>query len=124
MKIRVLSACLMFFFIYITKAQTISGSISNYDNNEIINSANIIIKELSNPKNIVEFKIVHNGKFSIKLKKQYSTILIEIKSYGYKDYKSIIQNLVLHKEYNLNVRLNKDHIFKLDEVVIIGEKKI
>ena len=123
MIIRVLPICLMFFFIYNTKAQTISGSISNYDNNKIINTANIIIKELSNPKDIVEFKIVHNGEFSIKLKKQYTAILIEIKSYGYKDYKKIIQNPVLQKEYNLNVRLNKDHIYKLDEVVVIGDKK-
>jgi hypothetical protein len=123
MKVIVLSIYFIFLFFSIAKAQTISGSIHDFDNKKLINTANIIIKEIHNPDTIIAFKAVHNGKFLFKLKKQYNSILVEIKSYGYLDYEKVVKDLVFSKKYNLDISLHKDTVLNLDEVTVIAKKK-
>ncbi len=65
-----LFSCILFY------SQTITGKIENISK-ETINFANIIIKESSSD-NISEFVIARNGQFSIRLKKDYSKINVEV----------------------------------------------
>ncbi len=118
-----ISVLLLLFYIIVIKSQTVSGSIHDFDDGELINSANIIIKELSNSDHIIQYKVVNNGNFSIAYKKNYKDIVIEITSYGYLNYKKVIKNIDTSKKYHLEVRLQKDKSVNLEEVLIIGKKK-
>ncbi len=115
---------LFFVFLCAIKAnsQTIFGTIANANTKKTIYDANVIIKELSNPAKISEYTVVNNGSFLIKLKKEYKTILIEVKSYGFLTYTKIIKNPIVNKKYELQILLQKNNN-QLNEVVIVAKKK-
>lgn len=108
---------------FFSEAQTITGTIIEYNSKKVIKSANILVKDLDNPEIILDFKVVYNGSFSFKLKELNKPILIEIKSYGYKPYEFIIKNTTLLKNYKLNIILKKNTAITLDEVVVVSKKK-
>jgi len=114
---------LLFFYAISLNAQIISGSIHDSKTNKIINAANIIIKETTNPNKIIGYKAVSNGEFSIQLKKNHSSVLIEIKSYGYYAFSKKINNLSKDKEHHINILLIENKALELEEIVITTKKK-
>ena len=92
-----------FFFVLIPLfyfGQTISGTIKDIDGNNIPFS-NILIKENSNPSSIIEFTNARNGKFSIVLKKEYETVLVELVAVGFYNETFIIEKPFKDKSYNI-----------------------
>ena len=110
-----LFSCILFY------SQTITGKIENISK-ETINFANIIIKESSSD-NISEFVIARNGQFSIRLKKDYSKINVEVTVNNYVSKNIIIENPEKNKTYTVDFVLEKENIKEIEEVVIQETKK-
>jgi len=102
-------------------SQTITCKIKNADN-ENVAFANILFKE---EKTLItkEFSTVENGSFSFQLKKDYDSLLMEIKSIGYITKKVFVGKPIKTHHYNYTLILEKDSVNTLDEVVIVGKKK-
>lgn len=114
-----------FFFVLIPLfyfGQTISGTIKDIDGNNIPFS-NILIKENSNPSSIIEFTNARNGKFSIVLKKEYETVLVELVAVGFYNETFIIEKPFKDKSYNIEFVLQKDKTTVLKEVIITSDKR-
>lgn len=113
----------IFFFllpIYMT-SQTINCTIKNSEGRDI-SFANILFKEEKTSKT-KEFTIAESGSFSFQLKKDYNSLLLQVKSIGYKTKEVLIGKPNIEKQYNYNLVLERDSINTLDEVVIIGKKR-
>lgn len=103
-------------------SQTISGNVVDIDGN-VISYCNLLIKENANPESIVEFTSVRNGKFSIILKKEYETLLVEAFSAQYESTFFVIQNPDKNKSYTIDFQFKKNKVANLEEVVIVAPKK-
>ena len=114
-------------FIIITKcfycnAQTIKGTITTLDN-QAVAVANIIVKDSANAKGIKEFTIARNGVYQITLKKEYSSIYIEVNATNYAKSNFTIKNSDKTKTYTNDFVLEKDMSFTLKEVEIVAKKR-
>lgn len=92
----------VFFFLcaLIIKGQTISGTIESASGKTLVR-ANILIKEVNDVENVKEFVITQSENFSITLKKDYKTILIEAISIGFYSETYTIENPLKDKTYNI-----------------------
>lgn len=116
---------LSFLFTLVTTfcfAQSISGTVKDGNNNSI-GFVNILIKEKTNPSQIVEFTNTTNGNFSISLKKSYKEILVEVNSHEFENETFTIQNPIKNKDYNIKFILSKKRIKEIEEVIISANKK-
>ena len=104
--------------------QTISGSIHDSESNALISSANIIITDTSIQERTLGFQVVRDGYFRIKLM-EFPTIpiLIKINSTGYQYYEHKVEQFPPEHDFKLAVRLLKDSIIQLDEVLLNAKKK-
>jgi hypothetical protein len=77
---------LFFFFVNITCAQTIKGTVKDSNGNPL--NAKIIIKKADSTNIITEFVLVTKGTFFYTLKKEYTldTIILEVSATGYSIY--------------------------------------
>lgn len=114
----------VFFFLcaLIIKRQTISGTIESASGKTLVR-ANILIKEVNDVENVKEFVITQSENFSITLKKDYKTILIEAISIGFYSETYTIENPLKDKTYNINFVLREDKTTKLDEVIVKAKKR-
>ena len=114
----------VFFFLcaLIIKGQTISGTIESASGKTLVR-ANILIKEVNDVENVKEFVITQSENFSITLKKDYKTILIEAISIGFYSETYTIENPLKDKTYNINFVLREDKTTKLDEVIVKAKKR-
>lgn len=101
--------------------QTINCTIKDSKGRDI-SFANILFKEEKTSKT-KEFTFAENGSFSFQLKKDYVSLLFQVKSIGYKTKDVLIGKPNKAQQYNYNLILEKDSINTLDEVVIIGKKR-
>lgn len=111
----------LFLIPFLVSSQTITCKIKNAKNEEVA-FANILFKE---EETLItkEFSTAENGSFSFQLKKDYDSLLMEIKSIGYITNKIFVGKPIKTHHYNYTIILEKDSINTLDEVVIIGKKK-
>ena len=110
------------FATFILNAQNIKGTVKDSVGNYIPFS-NILIRDNTNPQNIVEFSYARNGLFSLTLKKEYREILLEVTSPNYQSEKIIIENHKINRTYTFNVILQKNKSIELKEVIVVAEKK-
>lgn len=124
MKIIVVLILLLFHGFNSLFGQTILGSIHDSLSNEVISSANIIITETSIPEKTIGFQVVRDGYFRIKLSEvPTNTILIKINSTGYKYYEHKLEQLPFKHDFKLEVKLIRDTIIQLDEVLLNANRK-
>lgn len=112
----------MLFIFFNFYSQNISGTITDSNNKKIAN-ATLLFKEASNLNSIKEFNMSRNGTFSFSLKKEYQSLVIEVKSNGYNTQSISLENPIPSKSYVFNVVLEKDKNIVLKEVVILAKKK-
>ncbi|MDG2432219.1 hypothetical protein [Flavobacterium sp.] len=115
-------SCAILFVFSNFYSQNISGTITDNNNQKIAN-ATLLFKEASNLNLIKEFNMSRNGTFSLSLKKEYQTLVIEVKANGYITQSIAVEKPIPSKSYVFNVVLEKDKNIVLKEVVIIAKKK-
>lgn len=116
-------SCALLFIFFNFYSQNISGTITDSNNQKIAN-ATLLFKEASNLNSIKEFNMSRNGTFSFSLKKEYQSLVIEVKSNGYNTQSISLENPIPSKSYAFNVILEKDKNIVLKEVVILAKKKL
>jgi hypothetical protein len=104
-------------------AQLIKGTV--LDSNQKPISAQVLIKDASDPLTISEFVLTKNGKFEYLLKKDYSKngVLLEVIATGYSILEKSISPENLGGPLEFRFILIKERILALDEVVLEGAKK-
>jgi hypothetical protein len=115
-------SCALLFIYFNFYSQNISGTIADSNNQKIAN-ATLLFKEASNLNSIKEFNMSRNGTFSYLLKKEYQSLVIEIKSNGYLSQSITVENPIPSKSYVFNFILEKDTNIVLKEVLIVAKKK-
>jgi hypothetical protein len=114
--------CVLFCLCSKFYSQNISGTISDNNNHKIAN-ATLLFKEATNLNSIKEFNMSRNGIFSFSLKKEYQSLVIEVRSNGYTTQSISLENPIPSKSYVFNFILEKDRNIVLKEVVIVAKKK-
>lgn len=104
------------------KSQSINGILKDTNNKNITTSSNIILKDLLTNE-ILDFKVVYEGRFTFKIKKTYKNLFLETKVFGYQNYEQKIENININKQYDLELILIKDSITSLDEVIVTSKKR-
>ncbi|WP_339659959.1 hypothetical protein [uncultured Polaribacter sp.] len=104
------------------QSQSINGILKDTNNKNITTSSNIILKDLLTNE-ILDFKVVYDGRFTFKIKKTYKNLLLETKVFGYQNYEQKIENINSNKQYDLELILIKDAITSLDEVIVTSKKR-
>jgi hypothetical protein len=115
-------SCALLFIFYNFYAQNISGTITDSNNQKIAN-ATLLFKEASNLNSIKEFNMSRSGTFSFSVKKEYQSLVIEVKSNGYVSQSITVENPIPSKSYVFNIILEKDTNIVLKEVLIVAKKK-
>lgn len=100
-------SCALLFVFSNFYSQNISGTIADSNNQKIAN-ATLLFKEASNLNLIKEFNMSRNGTFWFSLKKEYQTLVIEVKANGYITQSIAVENPIPSKSYVFNVVLEKD----------------
>jgi hypothetical protein len=109
------------FFTITNYAQTINGIVEDENGNPL--NAKLLIKDSSTPSIISEFVLVVKGKYSYVLKKKYeNNIIIQASSTGYSSSEKLIYSDESSNILEINFRLFKEKIQKLDEVYLEGKK--
>lgn len=101
-------------------AQQVVGMITD-SNDSLITNASVEFKEIKNPSQIVEFLISRNGKFRYSLKKEYQTLLIEVKATGYTMKTFEVFSPKKDSTYQFVVKLEK-RVIHLQEVKVAAKK--
>lgn len=102
-------------------SQNIKGTVNDVNGKGL--NATILFKEFSEQNLIKEFAVSRNGTFNFSLKKNYTTLLVEVKAEGYKIESELIENPEKSKSYLLNFTLIKDSIQLLDEVTVTAPER-
>ncbi len=103
------------------KAQTIKGFITTSEGDTLF-TGNLLFKEANNPNSIREFVIAKNGNYQYTFKKEYDTLLIEVKSMGYLSQSKVIFNPQKDKNYKIDFVMPVDTV-QLKQVTIKGNKR-
>lgn len=116
---------LLIFFVLplIVISQIIKGTVKDKDG-VTISSSNILIKNINDPQSIVEFTNANKGNFSIQLKNEYTSILVEVVATNFGNGTFVIDNPRKNKIYTIDFVIKKNEITLLKEVVVVSEKKI
>ena len=122
MQIKTYVCCLLTLAFSFSKAQTIRGKITTFDNKNVV-SANIIVKDSANAIGIKEYTIARNGAFEITLKKDYKNIFVEINANGYSKENYTIKNAQKNQVYENDFLLNKDRVIDIAEIKIVNKRK-
>lgn len=101
-------------------AQTLTGTISDSEGLPI-SFANILVKEADQPQNISEFVQAKEGKYTLKLIKNYQKLRVDVVAFSYAPDSIIILNPKKDSIYTLNFRLRLVEQ-DLKEVVVVGKQ--
>jgi len=108
--------------IEITYAQTFQGTVTG-SQGERIPSVMLVVKKISEPNKIVEYKMINTYEYAYTLKKVYDTLLIEFSASGYKRISKQINQPIKDKTYTINFSLQKEDITNLEEVFVVAKEK-
>jgi hypothetical protein len=112
---------LFYFFSILIYSQTLQGIVEDEDGNPL--SAKLLIKDISNPDLISEFALIIKGKYSYALRKKYKdSIIVQAISTGHSSSEKVINYNELTDVLEINFRLFKEKIQKLDEIYLEGKK--
>ncbi|MCC1485634.1 TonB-dependent receptor [Winogradskyella immobilis] len=109
-------------FTNICVSQTINGSVVD-DSTKRPLFAYILVRDSLSTNSIKEYEITNNGKFFFELKKEYSIIIIEIKSANYNSEFITIDHPNKNKTYSFSFSLTTKNPEELSEVIIKAKKK-
>ncbi|PIY09639.1 MAG: hypothetical protein COZ18_07620 [Flexibacter sp. CG_4_10_14_3_um_filter_32_15] len=115
---------LLFLFILFTSslhAQKIKGFITTNEGNTLF-TGNVLFKEANKPTSIKEFVIAKNGNYSYTFKKDYDTLLIEVRSMGYLSQTKLIFTPQKNKTYTVDFVMPIDTT-QLKEITIEGSRR-
>lgn len=114
---------LFLFFAQLIYSQQLSGVISD-ENEAIIPSAHVLIKDAQNPELIVQFTSSNkNGHYKLHLKENYTEIIVEVTKFGYETQRFRLNQSELKEQFQLDVVL-KEHQVELETVSIKAKPKI
>lgn len=109
------------FFILTLKAQKIKGFITTSEGDTLF-TGNVLFKEANKPTSIKEFVIAKNGNYSYIFKKDYDTLLIEVRSMGYLSQTKLIFTPQKDKMYVVDFVMPVDTT-ELKEITIKGSRR-
>ncbi len=109
------------FFCSVSYSQELKGIIKNQEGDTLFYT-NLLIKQASSPTKIKEFAIASKGTYSILLKKEYDTLLIEAKSMGYISQTKSIITPEKGLTYKIDFVLKEDTTL-LKEIIIRRNKR-
>ncbi|WP_299433837.1 hypothetical protein [uncultured Aquimarina sp.] len=108
--------------VQLTVAQTIQGTVTGSQGEHIPN-AMLVIKKVSEPDKIVEYKMINTYEYAYTLTKVYDTLLIELTASGYKRASKQINQPVKGEKYLIDFSLKKEDVTKLEEVFVVAKEK-